>query len=156
MTPDRSVRYLRDYVAIPSVNPMGRNDIDASVAGERRYAEHMHREFRRIGLDAEIIQPGERPSVLAEASVQGARETILIESHLDTVPIDGMEIDPFDPRIEDGRLFGRGACDTKAGMACAFEALERVLSRGTLRRNVILAGASDGAAGPSECRQIPG
>ena len=45
--------------------------------------------------------------------------------------------------IEDGRLYGRGSCDTKAGMATAIEALERVTRSGTLRRNVILVGESD-------------
>ena len=137
------MRYLRDYVSIPSVNPMGREDIDPEIAGEQRYAEHMRHELRRIGLDAELIEGDGRPTVLAEARTRGTAETLLIESHLDTVPVDGMEIDPFDPRIEAGRLYGRGACDTKAGMACAFEALERVLARGSLRRNVILAGAAD-------------
>ncbi len=48
-----------------------------------------------------------------------------------------------DPVIEGGRLYGRGSCDTKAGMATAIEALERVTRSGTLRRNVILVGESD-------------
>lgn len=148
------MQYLRDYVSIPSVNPMGREDVDPDVAGEHRYAEHMRHELRRIGLDAELIERDGRPTVLAEARAQGTAETILIESHLDTVPVDGMEIDPFDPRIEAGRLYGRGACDTKAGMACAFEALERVLARGSLRRNVILAGAADEEYGSLGARAL--
>jgi acetylornithine deacetylase len=59
------------------------------------------------------------------------------------VPVDGMEIDPFDPVIEDDRVLGRGSCDTKAGMAALLEALDRVLERGTLRRNVIVVGEAD-------------
>lgn len=154
MSESRCVKYLRDFVAIPSVNPMGREDIDPEIAGEHRYAEHMCQELRRIHLDAELIERDGRPTVLAEARVQGSAETVLVESHLDTVPVDGMEIDPFDPRIEGGRLYGRGACDTKAGMACAFEALERVLARGSLGRNVILSGAADEEFGSLGARAL--
>src|SRR5690606_30402039 len=75
---------------------------------------------------------------------------LVVASHLDTVPVDGMVIDPFDPRIEDGRLYGRGACDTKGGMAALVAALETVLARGTLRRPVVVVGEADeefGSAG---------
>jgi len=141
-TPD-CIRFLREYVAIPSVNPMRRDDIPAALTGERRYAAHLREQLRGLGLDAELLGEGERRSVVAEATAIGARDTVLIASHLDTVPVDGVEIDPFDPRIEGNRLYGRGSCDTKAGMAAAVAALARVLARGTLRRNVILAGEAD-------------
>lgn len=143
------VRLLRDYVAIPSVNPMRRDDIPAAITGERRYASHLREQLRRLGLDAELVGSGERASVFAEATARGARDTILIASHLDTVPVDGMEIDPFEPRIEGGRMYGRGSCDTKGGMAAAVAALGEVLARGTLRRNVVLAGEAD-----EECSSI--
>jgi acetylornithine deacetylase len=148
------LRYLRDYVSIPSVNPMGRSDCDPAVVGERRYAEHLHAQLRRIGLDAELIGDPERPTVVAQATVTGAADTLLVASHLDTVPVDGMEIDPFDPRVEGGRLYGRGSCDTKAGMAALIQALEHVLSAGTLRRNVIIAGESDEEAGSLGARAL--
>jgi acetylornithine deacetylase len=149
-----AVRYLRDYVAIPSVNPMRRDDIEPSIAGEARYAEHLREQLRRLGLDAELTGPGERPSVIAEATAAGAAETLLVASHLDTVPVDGMEIDPFDPRIEGGRLYGRGSCDTKGGMAALVAALEGVLARGTLRRNLLVVGESDEELGSIGARAI--
>jgi acetylornithine deacetylase len=149
-----ATRYLRDYVAIPSVNPMRRDDIDASIAGERRYAEHLREQLRRAGLDAELTGPHERPSVIAEARARDAEETLLVASHLDTVPVDGMEIDPFDPRIEGGRLYGRGSCDTKGGMAALVAALEDVLARGTLRRNLLVVGESDEELGSTGARAI--
>jgi len=137
------IRYLREYIAIPSVNPMRRTDQDPAIVGERRYAEHMREQLRRLGLDAELIGDPARPSVVAHATVPDAGETLLIASHLDTVPVDGMEIPPFDPRVADGRVFGRGSCDTKSGMAALVAALERVLAQGTLRRNVIVVGEAD-------------
>ncbi|MFQ5514912.1 MAG: M20 family metallopeptidase [Myxococcota bacterium] len=137
------IRHLRDYVAIPSVNPMRRHDLPAEIVGEARYAAHLREQLRRMGLDAELIGDPERPSVVAEARSSAASETVLVASHLDTVPIDGMEIDPFDPRIEGGRLHGRGSCDTKAGMAALIAALERLLPHGRLRCHVIVVGEAD-------------
>jgi acetylornithine deacetylase len=137
------IRHLREYVAIPSVNPMREGRVPPEISGERRYAEHLHAQLRRIGLDAVLIGSGARASVVAEASVAGAVETILIASHLDTVPVEAMEIDPFDPRIEADRVFGRGSCDTKSGMAAVVAALEKLLADGALRRNVVLVGEAD-------------
>jgi acetylornithine deacetylase len=151
-----AVRALREYVAIPSVNPMRRTDIDPEITGERRYAEHVREQMRALGLDVELVGSPERPSVVAYAHASGAQETILVASHLDTVPVDGMQIDPFDPLIEGGRLFGRGACDTKAGMAAAVAALGRVLERGGLRRNIVLVGEADEELGSAGIREVLG
>jgi acetylornithine deacetylase len=65
-----------------------------------------------------------------------------------------MEIAPFDPRLAEGRVFGRGSCDTKAGMAAAVEALERVLRRGSLRRSVLLVGEADEELGSTGIREV--
>ena len=148
-----SVRILRELVAIPSVNPMGRDDIPPEIVGEQAIAEHVGSLLGRMGMDAEILGRGGRASVIAEAVASPDAETLLVASHLDTVPVDGMEIDPFDPAIEGDRLLGRGSCDTKAGMAALLEALERVLERGRLKRNVIVVGEADeelGSVGVSD------
>ncbi len=139
----RSIRHLRDLVSIPSVNPMGRDDIPAEIVGEQRMAEHLGHVFGKLGMDAELVGRDGRTSVVAEARVSTDADTLLVASHIDTVPVDGMEIDPFDPVVKGDQLFGRGSCDTKAGMAALLEALERVLDRGTLRRNVIVVGEAD-------------
>lgn len=138
-----SIRHLRDLVSIPSVNPMGRDDLPAEIVGEQAVAEHLVEALGRLGMDAELVGRGGRTSVIAEASVDARADTLLVASHIDTVPVDGMEIDPFDPVIEGDRLYGRGSCDTKAGMAALLEALERVLAKGTLRRNLIVVGEAD-------------
>ncbi|MFP6655280.1 MAG: M20/M25/M40 family metallo-hydrolase [Myxococcota bacterium] len=137
------IRILRDLIAIPSVNPMGRDDLPVEIVGEQAMAEHVSNRLSRLGLDSVLLGRAGRTSVVAEATAQAGAETLLVASHLDTVPIDGMEIDPFDPVIEGGHLLGRGSCDTKAGMAALLEALERVLTRGSLKRNVIIVGEAD-------------
>lgn len=133
---------------------MQRDDMDAAIAGEQRYAEHLRQQLRKLGLDAVLVGDPARPSVVAEAIARDAGETILIASHLDTVPVDGMEIDPFDPRVADGRVYGRGSCDTKSGMAALVAALERVLKNGTLRRNVIVVGEADEELGSTGVRDV--
>jgi acetylornithine deacetylase len=138
-----AARLLSDYVAIPSVNPMGRSDLDPAITGERRYAEHLAHALRALGVDVELIGSSERPSVIAEVRAPGARERVLVASHLDTVPVDGMTIDPFDPLVRGDWLYGRGACDTKAGMAALVAALAQLLARGKLRRHVTLVGEAD-------------
>lgn len=150
----RAVHHLRDYVAIPSVNPMGRDDQPADIIGEARYADHLREQLRALGLDAECIGSRERPSVVATAAAGRDAETLLVASHLDTVPVDGMTIPPFDPALQGDRLFGRGSCDTKGGMAALVAALERVLARGTLRRNVIVVGESDEEFGSLGARDV--
>ena len=138
-----SLRILRDLIAIPSVNPMGRDDLPPEIVGEHAIAEDLAERLRRLGLDASLVGQDGRTSVIAEAVAGPDAETVLVASHIDTVPIDGMEIDPFDPVVEGGRILGRGSCDTKAGMAALLEALERVLANGTLRRNVLIVGEAD-------------
>jgi len=152
---ERALRHLQDFVAIPSVNPMGRTDIPEEIVGEAAYAEHLQAELRRLAIDADLVGSRERPSVVAEIFGLGNDlETVLVASHLDTVPVDGMEIPPFDPKMEGGKLQGRGACDTKAGMAALLAALERVLARGSLRRNLVLVGEADEELGSQGVRDV--
>ena len=149
----RATQLLADFVAIPSVNPMGRTDQPAAIVGERRYAEHVATLLQRLHVDCTTVGRGEQLSVIGEVRARDAIDTLLVASHLDTVPIDGMTIAPFDPRVKDDRLYGRGSCDTKGGLAALLAALERVLERGTLRRNLIVVGEADeemGSAGVSD------
>jgi acetylornithine deacetylase len=140
----RAIKHLRDYVAIPSVNPMGREDIPGAIAGESRLALHIESELRKLGVDALRVGEGDRQSVVAEIRcAEPGADTVLVASHIDTVPVDHMEIEPFAPDVVEGRLFGRGSCDTKGGMAALVAALERVLPGGGLRRHVVVVGEAD-------------
>ena len=154
---DPAIAYLRDYVAIPSVNPMGRTDLPPEIVGEAAFAEPLLEQLRGLSIDVIRVGSAQRPSVVAEVHAgEGGGDTVLVASHLDTVPVDGMEISPFDPAVEGGRLYGRGSCDTKAGMAALVAALERVLDRGVLRRNLILVGEADEELGSQGVRDVLG
>ncbi len=136
----RVVQILRDLVAIDSVNPA----LPGGRQGEAEVARYVADFCCRLGLDVSFqeVLPG-RANVIARLDVPGARRTLLYESHLDTATMEGYP-DALDPRLADGRVYGRGSCDTKGGLAGMLHALELLQAqRGELECNVVLAGAVD-------------
>lgn len=117
---------LKNLVAIPSVNPMGR-DLSGPEFFETRLSDWLVDFFRRLEVPHQRLEvsPG-RSNVVARILRPGAKTTILLDAHQDTVPVDGMTIDPFDPVVKEGRLYGRGACDVKGGMAAMLAAFARL------------------------------
>ena len=122
---------------------MNREDLPAEITGEQALAEHVAASLRSMGLDSALLGREGRTSVIAQAEAHPGAETVLVASHLDTVPVDGMEIPPFDPVIRNEQVYGRGSCDTKAGMAALLAALSGVLANGRLKRNLIIVGEAD-------------
>ena len=74
-----------------------------------------------------------------QPSLAEGGQLVMLEVHQDTVPIDGMTIDPFGGQIEGGRLTGRGACDIKGGMACLLSAAHQLMSHDGQRPTVVIA-----------------
>jgi acetylornithine deacetylase len=126
---DGVVDLLCDLVAIPSVNPMGR-EVEGVEYFETRMTEYLVRFFRELGVPCEVqeVMPG-RSNVFArfDAPAGGAAPTLLLDAHQDTVPVDGMTIPPFEPSVRDGRVYGRGSCDVKGGMAAMLHAFRRLV-----------------------------
>jgi acetylornithine deacetylase len=122
-----SARLLRDLVRLPSVNPMGRA-VPEAVALEYRVTAYLEEFFRGLGVRCERqpVAPG-RENILAFYEAPGAPRTLMLEAHQDTVPTDHMSIDPFGARVERGKLYGRGACDIKGGLAAMLTAFARVV-----------------------------
>ena len=132
------IQLLADLVAIPSVNPMGRNR-SGSEFSEANLAEFLAGHLRKYKIDVEFQTniPG-RPNVIGYVDA-GSDSTIMLEAHLDTVHTDTMTIEPFSPDIRKGVLYGRGACDTKGSMASFLTATTQLMERGaTLRHNILL------------------
>jgi acetylornithine deacetylase len=122
-----TTRLLRDLVALPSVNPMGR-DLPADIALEHRVTDYLEQFFQDLDVpfERQPIAP-QRANIVARLDMPGARRTLLLEAHQDTVPIDHMTIEPFAARIDNGRLSGRGACDIKGGMAAMLACFARLV-----------------------------
>jgi acetylornithine deacetylase len=125
-------------VAIDSVNP----DLVPGGAGEGEIAGFVAGRLHDAGLEVELDEaaPG-RPSVIAVAPGTGGGRSLMLNAHLDTVGVEGMER-PFEPVVRDGRLYGRGAYDMKAGLAACMLAAERLRSEG-LAGDVVVAAVAD-------------
>jgi acetylornithine deacetylase/succinyl-diaminopimelate desuccinylase-like protein len=121
---------LCDLVRIPSVNPMGR-EVQGDVYFEHRVTDYLQQLFDRLGLPwiRQTVAPG-RDNILArldgEMPAADGGPILMFEAHQDTVPVEGMTIDPWQPEVRQGRVYGRGACDIKGGMACMLTALSRL------------------------------
>ena len=143
MNPDTLTGILSDLVSIPSVNPMGRGD-SGPPFGEAGVADYVASFLRRCGIDVEVedVLPG-RPNVIGFLDA-GASATLMLEAHMDTVRADAMTISPFTPVIREGRLHGRGACDTKGSLAAFLHALCTAATAGGGRPwNVVFVAAAD-------------
>ena len=122
-----TTRLLRDLVAIPSVNPM-RADIPADIILEHRVTAYLEQFFRSLGVpyERQAVAP-QRENIVARLNVAGAKRTLMLEAHQDTVPVDGMIVEPFGAKIEGNKLYGRGACDIKGGMAAMLACFARLV-----------------------------
>ncbi len=135
---------LQELIAIPSVNPMGR-DLSGPEFLETRLSEYLVEFFERLGVEHQRIEVApNRANVVARYQAPLSQTTILMDAHQDTVPTDGMVIDPFDATVKDGSIYGRGACVVKGGrgaLLAAFEGLVR--SRRAGSANVVMSCTCD-------------
>ncbi|MEK6238640.1 MAG: M20 family metallopeptidase [Planctomycetales bacterium] len=122
---------LSQLVAIPSVNPMGRG-LTGPEFLETRVTQRLEEMFDALGVPwtRQSVEP-DRDNIIARldgaVSPEQGGQVILWEAHQDTVPVDGMTIDPWDPIVRDGKLQGRGSCDVKGGMTAMLAAFSRLV-----------------------------
>lgn len=129
---------LRQLVAIDSINP----DLVPGGAGEEKIARFIAGWLHKAGLEVvwDESVPG-RPNVIGIARGIGGGRSLLLNAHMDTVGVVGMER-PHDPFIQDNRLYGRGAYDMKGGLAAIMAAGAAARKRG-LRGDVIVTAVAD-------------
>ena len=135
---DELVSFTQDLVRMPTVNPPG--------AEYEACAVFLGDDLTRRGYDVEYIVAEDRPEHTPEyprVNVVGSRRgssggpVVHLNGHIDVVPAGGgWTVDPFAAIVRDGRIFGRGVCDMKAGIAAAVFAGEAIA-----RAGVILPGA---------------
>src|ERR1051325_9316556 len=108
------IEILKDLVAINSVNPK----CQADGPGEAECADYIVALLQKNGIDFELqeVFPG-RNNVIATLEGRGKSKRLVFEAHMDVVSTAGMTIPPFQPNIREGKLYGRGACDTKGSLA---------------------------------------
>ncbi|WP_238008569.1 M20/M25/M40 family metallo-hydrolase [Dactylosporangium sp. AC04546] len=117
---------LSDLVRIDSVNP----GLVPAAAGEAQIVEHLRSRLHGSGFVTTVVPaPGraDRPSLVAVSSGPAEWPTLVLNGHLDTVGVAGMP-EPFAPRLDGDRLFGRGAADMKGGVAAIVAAAEHLVA----------------------------
>ena len=139
---DATVELLRELVAIPSVNPF--DDPAEEHCRELEIADYYQAKMDDLGLltsRRDVIQG--RPNIFGRIKGSGDGPCIMLAGHLDTVGVVGYQ-DPFDPVIKAGRVYGRGSCDMKAGLA-AFIEVARILLQNDieLAGDLLIAGIAD-------------
>lgn len=121
--PANVVELLQALVQIPSVNPDG--DPGLETTGEAACAEYVGAFLRQMGARVELepVLP-DRPNVVGLFPTNApGKKRVVFAPHLDTVSIVGMTIDPFSGEAREGKIWGRGASDTKGPMAAMLWAL---------------------------------
>ena len=132
------VELLRELVAVDSINP----DLIPGAAGEAELAGVVASWCERAGLRVQVHEaaPG-RPNVIATADGTGSGRTLLLNAHMDTVGVETMQA-PFEARLENGRLYGRGAYDMKGSLAAIMIVAAEAKRRG-LAGDVVVAAVAD-------------
>lgn len=131
---------LQSLVRIDSRNP----GLEPGAPGEAAIARHVRALLEDWGYAPELLEaaPG-RPSVVARRRGSGSGPSLMINVHLDTVGTAGM-VDPFSGALRDGRVYGRGAQDTKGGMAAVLAMARELAGSGeTLAGDLVLAFVAD-------------
>ncbi|MGB1236490.1 MAG: M20 family metallopeptidase, partial [Planktomarina sp.] len=137
---DALVQDICDMVATFSVNPYD----DPAAPAEAAMADLFEAKLIALGVevDSHVVSEGRR-NVWGRLKGSGQGPTILLAGHLDTVGVDGYDA-PFTPHLKDGRVYGRGSCDMKAGVASYLAVVRAMKASGTqLQGDLVVAGLVD-------------
>ena len=118
-----TVEILSELVAIESISSDQNHQEDVMKS-----AQYVEKLFLELGLETKIATSGNsRPAVLAQTAIDPKKKTVLLYAHHDVQPvgdIDKWKTEPFTPQIIDGRLYGRGSGDNKAGVVTHYEVVK--------------------------------
>ena len=123
---DDLILLTQDLIRIPTLNPPGEN--------YRYICEFLGRRLTKHGFSTEMVRaygtPGDsdkypRWNLVARREGAGSGECVHFNSHIDVVEVgSGWTHDPFGGALVDGKIYGRGACDMKGGLAASIVAVE--------------------------------
>lgn len=129
---DDLVALTRDLIRIPTVNPPGDVYTDcAEFLGRRLAARGFQVEYVRAEGTVGDSDRHPRTNVVARIEGRSPGPCVHFNGHIDVVPAGrGWTVDPFEGVVKDGRVYGRGACDMKGGIAASIIAVEAILDSG--------------------------
>lgn len=123
------IRVVSDLISIPSVNPMGER-VSGDEYFEREIGKYVENYLKKLKLDVvkqKVVD--NRYNIIGMIDRGKNNKSILFETHMDTVPVKNMKIDPFRPFIKDNRIYGRGACDAKGSLAAMLVGIKTALNK---------------------------
>lgn len=148
---DDLVNLAAKLIKVPTVNPPGEH--------YEEFAELMARELEKVGLSVDLIKvPRDElerygvnlPRVIVVGTLKSeAAKTLVFNGHYDVVPPgSGWELDPFQPVIRDGKIYGRGGADMKGAMASMVMAVKALIEKGVkLKGNLVFVATPDEETG---------
>ncbi len=137
-----------ELIRIPTVNPPGEN--------YRECAELLGNRLKSAGMSVQYLVAEDHPDHSARyprvnvlGRLDGGRPCVHLNGHIDVVPTGtGWSVDPFAGIVSEGKIFGRGSCDMKAGIAAAVIAVEAIRQAGVqLAGSVEISGTVDEESG---------
>jgi len=134
------VEILGELVRTESMNPT----LIPGGSGEARVASLVAKRMEALGMEVEVREaaPG-RASVVGRLAGAGGGRSLMLNGHLDTVGVEGMER-PFEPRVEGARLYGRGAYDMKGALAACLAAVRALADSGARTAgDIVIAAVAD-------------
>ena len=119
------VAMLTELISLASINPMGDEIGKEDAACEADVAQYVYDFIKKLGLEPIVQQTSlaGRRNIGAMLYRGGQCKTVVLQTHMDTVGINGKE-ELLKPFVSGGRVYGRGACDDKGALACMLAALE--------------------------------
>ena len=145
------LRLLETLVRCPTINHPPRGDEAAGQAALRAAYEAMGLEVTSLCPQDLPEYPGHpaflprefenRENLVGVWRGTGGGKSVLLTGHMDVVPIEPLPwtaTQPFEPRVVEGRMYGRGTADMKAGLACAAEAVRRLKQQGFCPRGDVI------------------
>ena len=117
-----TIETLQKLVQINSVNP----GLDKTGPGEEEIGTYIFNLLKELHIEAELdeVAPG-RVNVTGRIKGDNGGKTLMLNAHMDTVGVSGMD-DPFSGRVENGKLYGRGAYDMKGSIAAILAASKAI------------------------------
>lgn len=140
ITPQYVEDVLSALIQIDSTNP----SCTPGGKGEAEMAAYLGEELRHLGLEVRLheMKPG-RVNIVGRLPGKGNGRSLMFNGHTDTVGVEGME-DPFSAKVEDGKMYGRGAIDMKGSLAAMLGAVKALVDGGVnLGGDLIFAGVAD-------------
>ena len=145
---DKAIKFLQDMIKIPSV-----------TGDEAKIQAYLSTYLNKLGLDVDMWEsnwealkrhPGYipvnqgyegRPNIVATWKGTGGGKSLLLNGHTDVIPVgkgEGWSDDPWSAKVKDGRIYGRGSCDMKSGVASHILAVEYLRAAGIQLKGDVL------------------